>query len=234
LPLTRIRQVAASTVLGLLTGVMPTTVVQAADPAQTPSTSSQAVSSSAPPPASNPEPAASPAPQPAASRAPQPAAVPAPQPPALDQPVLLPPKATAQIVHSALLTVDGTATDDSVRLSIRRTHDKSLVTGGDGDISVTIDGKKEPVTHERADIFEIPINDLHGDGSADNAHDVEIIVPHDGIREILSGKLTATQTSSGSSLLGDHKQMAWWVLNIAIVFIAATVLSRRKRSDSDA
>ena len=28
-------------------------------------------------------------------------------------------------------------------------------------------------------------------------------------------------------LLGDHKQLAWWILNIAIVLIAAIAISRR-------
>jgi hypothetical protein len=202
-PLARIRQVATCTLFALLTNVVLVAFTLAAEPVQTPSSPTGAL------PAKTSDAGAVPA-----------------QAVAAASPVVLAPKATAQIARSALLTVDGTATDDSLRLSIRRTHDKSLVSGGD--LSITVDGKNEPVGHEHADSFEIPINDLRGDGSAENAHDVEMIVPHDGIREILSGKLTATQGASATSLLGDHKQMAWWILNIAIVFIAATVLSRRK------
>jgi hypothetical protein len=140
--------------------------------------------------------------------------------------VVLASKGTAQIARSALLTVDGTATDDSLQLNIRRTHDKSSITSGD--VTVTVDGKNEPVTHENGRPYEVPINDLRGDGSRDTARDVEIIVPHDGIREILSGKVSVTEGASAGSLLGNHKQMAWWILNIVIVFVAATVISRRK------
>jgi len=143
-----------------------------------------------------------------------------------DQPVVLAPNGTAQIAHSALLTVDGTATSDSLQLNIRRTSDKSLITSGD--ITVTVDGKNEPVTHENNATYEVPINDLYADGSREAARDVEIIVPHDGIREILSGKMSVTEATSASSLLGNHKQMAWWILNIVIVLVAAMAISRRK------
>ncbi len=161
--------------------------------------------------------AAGPAPQ--APSAPQPAAGP-------DQPVLLAPKGSARIAHSSLLTVDGTATDDSLQLSIRRVADKSAV--ADGEITVSVDGKNEPVLHGKGGVYEIASNDLRGDGSKDNAKDVEIVVPHDGIREILSGKLSIVQGASAGSLFGDHKQIAWWILNIVIVLIAALALSRRK------
>jgi len=163
--------------------------------------------------------AAGPAPQPTPPGGPPPASGP-------DQPVLLAPKGSAQLARSALLTVNGTATDDSLQLSVRRVSDKSAVT--DGEITVTVDGKNEPVMHGNGGVYEIAINDLRGDGSKDSAKDVEIIVPHDGIREILSGKVAVVQGSSGGSLLGDHKQIAWWILNIAIVLIAALALSRRK------
>jgi hypothetical protein len=145
--------------------------------------------------------------------------------PAAEQPVLLAPKATAQIAHSALLTVEATTTGDSLRLTIRRTHDQSLVNGSD--ISVSVDGRNEPVTPGSAG-YEIPINDLRGAADHDPPREVEIIVPHDGIRELVSGKVTATEGSSGGSLLGDHKQIAWWILNIVVVLIAAMAISRRK------
>jgi hypothetical protein len=68
------------------------------------------------------------------------------------------------------------------------------------------------------------------------AHDrLEVVVAHDGIREVLGGRITVTGESSGgarnaggtASVLRDHKQMAWWILNIAIVLIAAIAISRR-------
>jgi hypothetical protein len=141
-------------------------------------------------------------------------------PPAL--PVRLAPNVAAQIAHSALLSIDGTATGDTLRLGIRRVSDKSPVSSDD--VTVTVDGKNESVTRGSGGGYEVPVNDLRGDG----ARDIEIIVGHDGIREILSGKVAVAEGASASGLLRDHKQVAWWILNIVIVLVAAIALSRRK------
>ena len=142
-----------------------------------------------------------------------------PQPP---QPVQLAPDVAAPIAHSALLTVVATVTTDAVQLSIRRVSDKSVVNSDD--VIVAVDGRNQSVTHEKGGVYELPINDLRGDG----ARDVDVTVGHDGIREIVSGKVSLTETSSASSLLRDHKQVAWWILNIVIVLVAAMAFSRRK------
>jgi hypothetical protein len=138
------------------------------------------------------------------------------------EPVRLSANAPAQIAHSALLSIEGTATGDSLRLSIRRVSDKSLVSSDD--VTVTVDGRNESVTRKTGGGYEVPINDLRGDA----AKDVEIIVAHDGIREILSGKVAVAEGVSADGLLRDHKQVAWWILNIVIVLVAAIALSRRK------
>jgi len=137
-------------------------------------------------------------------------------------PVRLAPNLAAQIAHSALLSIDGTATADALRLSIRRVSDQSLISSDD--VSVTVDGRSELVTRGNGGTYEVPINDLRGD----DAKDVEMIVAHDGIREILSGKVTVPEGASAQGLLRDHKQVAWWILNIVIVLVAAIALSRRK------
>jgi hypothetical protein len=72
------------------------------------------------------------------------------------------------------------------------------------------------------------VNDLRGEG----VKDVDVTVAHDGIREILSGKVSLAE-ATGGSLLGDHKQMAWWVLNIVIVLIAAMAFSRKKSAPEE-
>jgi hypothetical protein len=154
---------------------------------------------------------------PQASEAPR-----APQPPQPAEPVRLVPNAAAQIAHSALLSVDGTATADTLKLNIRRAGDKSLVSSDD--VTVTVDGRNQSITRENTG-YEVPINDLRG---GEPARDVEVIVAHDGIREILSGKVVLAEGTSTDSLLRDHKQVAWWILNIVIVLVAAIALSRRK------
>ncbi len=138
-------------------------------------------------------------------------------------PVRLAPNTAAQIAHSALLSVEGTATADTLRLTVRRVSDKRLV--GSDAITVTVDGRNQAITRESGGGgYEVPISDLRGD----QPRDVEIIVAHDGIREILSGKVAVAEGASADSLLRDHKQVAWWILNIVIVLVAALALSRRK------
>jgi len=137
------------------------------------------------------------------------------------EPVRLAPNAAARIAHSALLSVDGTVTADALRLEIRRVSDKSVVSSDD--VTVTVDGRNESVTHEGGG-YEVPINDLRGDP----AKELEIIVGHDGIREIVTGKVAVAEGVSADGLLRDHKQVAWWILNIVIVLVAAIALSRRK------
>ena len=138
------------------------------------------------------------------------------------KPVQLVSNATAQIAHSALLSVEGTAMGDTLRISIRRAGDQSLISSDD--VTVSVDGKNQSVTHDTSGAYELPINDLRGDG----ARDVDVTVGHDGIREIVSGKVSVAEGTSASSLWSDHKQIAWWILNIVIVLIAATAFSRRK------
>jgi hypothetical protein len=100
--------------------------------------------------------------------------------------------------------------------------DKSLISGDD--VTVAVDGRNQSVTHEKGGAYELPINDLRGDG----ARDVDVTVAHDGIREIVSGKVSLAEAGSAGSLLRDHKQVAWWILNIVIVLVAAMAFSRRK------
>jgi hypothetical protein len=130
--------------------------------------------------------------------------------------------APVEIAKSALLTIDGTPAGDSFDLRIHKISDKSLISSDD--VTVTVDGRSESVTRVNVNTYQLPLSDVRGDG----AREVEIIVPHDGIREILSGKISLPETSSTASLLRDHKQVGWWVLNIVIVLIAAIAISRRK------
>jgi hypothetical protein len=161
------------------------------------------------------------APQPTPTQAAAPPAAATSAAAAAPQPVQLAPNVAGLIARSALLTVEGTATADALQLSIRRVSDRSLISSDD--VTVSVDGKNQSVTHEKGGFYELPINDLRGDG----ARDVDVTVAHDGIREIVSSKVSVAEASS-TSLWRDHKQVAWWILNIVIILIAATAVSRRK------
>ena len=142
------------------------------------------------------------------------------------KPVQLAVNVPAVIAHSALLDIEATAKADVLEISIRRVADKTLISADD--ITVAIDGKNEPVTHEKGTVYELAVNDLRGEG----VKDVDVTVGHDGIREILSGKVSLAEPPA-SSLLGDHKQVAWWVLNIVIILVAVMAFSRKKSAPEE-
>lgn len=140
--------------------------------------------------------------------------------------VLLSPNAAAVIGKSALLTVQGTASSNALLLRILRNADKSLITA-EG-VTVTLGGKSQSVS-QRADGYEIPLDDLPEADARNPGKELEVVVPHDGIREIVSGQVALAEgKSTGESLLRDHRQIAWWIVNIVVVLIAALAISRRK------
>jgi len=133
---------------------------------------------------------------------------------------------TMPIAHSALLTIDGTIADGTLALHIKHAANQIPIDGKD--VTVSVDGKSVPVTPQPEGTFLLADKDLPGDGE----RQVDVTVAHDGIREILTGKITLPKVGASADLWRDHKQMAWWVLNIAIVLIAALAFSRRSSSSS--
>lgn len=131
------------------------------------------------------------------------------------------PDSPTVIARSSQLAVEGTESGDSLVLQIHRTtNGPPLPATG---VSVAVDGKDEPVTRQPDGSYVVG-----GPALNNGDHTLDVIVPHDGIREILTGKWTVKESKASSGLLGDHKQMAWWILNVAVVLIAAIALSRRK------
>src|ERR1700753_2316392 len=77
------------------------------------------------------------------------------------KPIALAVNVPAVIAHSALVDVEATAKADVLQISVRRVADKSLI--NTDDITVTIDGKNEPVSHDRGTVYELAVNDLRGE-----------------------------------------------------------------------
>lgn len=129
----------------------------------------------------------------------------------------------APLAHSAQLSVEGTTTPAGLALRIVPTPPATaLAVSG---VSVSVDGRSVPATRQTDGSWLAPL------GAAGAGHRLEIFVDHDGIREVLTASalpVPAAPTAPPSGLLGDHKQMAWWILNIVIVLIAALALSRRR------
>jgi hypothetical protein len=136
------------------------------------------------------------------------------------------------VAHSALLTINATVTQDGLALHVLHANNQIPIDGRD--VTVSVDGKDQPLTVEPEGTFLLSTKDL-GEGM----RQFDITVAHDGIREILTGKVTLPKTGGlGTDLWRDHKQMAWWILNIGIVLIAVLAFSRRsstppKQSDDE-
>jgi hypothetical protein len=135
-----------------------------------------------------------------------------------------PPPTPIPVAHSALLTINATVTPDGLALHVLHAGNQIPIDGRD--VTVSVDGKSQPVTAQPEGTFLLSTKELGADGE----RQLDITVAHDGIREILTGKITVPKAVSVTDLWHDHRQMAWWVLNFAIVLIAALAFSRRSSS----
>jgi len=129
---------------------------------------------------------------------------------------------TIPIAHSALLTINGTFSSSGLVLHILHAANQVPIDGRD--VTVTVDGKNQPLTvQQEVGDFLLPTKDL-----SDGPQTLDITVAHDGIREILTGKVALPKSVFGSGMLdSSHKQMLWWVLNIGIVLVAVLAFSKR-------
>ena len=131
------------------------------------------------------------------------------------------------VAHSALVTLEAGPAAAGLVLGLRHTADQTPLSVTD--LTVSVDGRSELAMRREDGSWFVPLSDAITDDQ------LEVVVAHDGVREILSGRITipaartggARNASGTASVLRDHKQMAWWILNIAIVLIAAIAISRR-------
>ena len=142
-----------------------------------------------------------------------------------------PPAAPIPVAHSAQLNINATVVPDGLVLHILHASNQIPIDGRD--VTVTVDGKNQPLTVEpEVGSFLLPTKDI-GEGE----RQLDITVAHDGIREILSGKVAIPKAGGlTGSWDSSRKQMAWWVLNIAVVLIAVLAFSKRssKPAEKDA
>jgi hypothetical protein len=128
------------------------------------------------------------------------------------------------LAQSALLTVRATVSGEWLILHILHAGDQSPVVSKD--VSVSVAGHPVPVTPLGNGTYSVPLRQL---GSSREPI-LDVTVGHDGIREIVSGKTTLAAAPTRSS---GSRQYLWWVLNIAIVFVAAMLFARRKPPQKD-
>jgi hypothetical protein len=144
---------------------------------------------------------------------------------ALAQPAAPP---LAPLAHSALLAVDAAPAAGGLVLRVRRAAGETPLQVSD--VAVTIDGRSEPAALRADGTWFVP----RPAGAKDAGKTLEVAVGHDGIHEVLSGRLAAagapgpaTPGAASASGSSRQKQLAWWILNIVIVLIAVIAISRR-------
>ena len=134
--------------------------------------------------------------------------------------------ATAQFVtvaRSAQLTLEASGAQEGVTLRLlpRTPGAAPDIT----EVSVSLDGASAPVKAQADGSWFVPL----ASARAAQGGKLDVYVVHGGIREVLSGTLSAaTGGAVGGGALGIvHKQVAWWVLNLVVVLIGVLALSRR-------
>jgi hypothetical protein len=132
------------------------------------------------------------------------------------------------LAHSTLVTVEATRDAGTLLLRVWGTRNEIPLAGAQ--LQVTLDGHNLPVTPRPDGTWEAPLGSLAS--SPDGT--LEVTVAHDGLREILGGRLPGAGGTGGGSaarvgagFLKAHKQLAWWILNIAVVLIGVIAISRR-------
>ncbi len=129
------------------------------------------------------------------------------------------------LAHSAQISVDAAIrAPDTLTLRIRRAVSEAALAPAKVEASAL--GRSLPVTANSDGTWSIALQGLGGKAPGR----LDLVIEHDGIRELLSGPLgapAAGAASAAANLMRDHKQLAWWILNIGIVLIAAVAISRR-------
>jgi len=134
-----------------------------------------------------------------------------------------PPQAPLRpLAHSAQLEIAGVSTPAGLSLRILPVHPGAALTVTGVTVSAG-GGRSVAATPEADGSWLVPPG-----ADAPGGRTTQIVVAHDGIREVLDAEEPAAAAPTPpAGAWADHKQLAWWVLNIVIVLIAAFAISRR-------
>ncbi|MBV8147344.1 MAG: hypothetical protein JO184_20295 [Gammaproteobacteria bacterium] len=136
--------------------------------------------------------------------------------------------APVPLAHSALLAVDVAPAAGGLELRVRpATGQTALLVS---DVAVRIDNQSAPATARPDGGWFL----ARPAGAQDGGKPIEVTVGHDGIHEVLSGRVPASLageaapgSAAGTVMSSSRKQLFWWILNIGIVLVAVLAISRR-------
>src|SRR2546421_10256969 len=96
------------------------------------------------------------------------------------------------VAHSALVTLEAGPAPAGLVLRLRHTADDTPVAGTD--LTVAVDGKSQLAMRRADGSWFVPLSNAV---LADDR--LEVVVAHDGIREVLGGRITVPRASSGAA-----------------------------------
>lgn len=128
------------------------------------------------------------------------------------------PADAAELARSAALQVQGAPVAGGLEVSVRGSTAAAPVVSA---VSARLGARQVEGVRRDAGSWFLPVGVVPGG-------EFELIVTHDGIRELLTAQAPAAAAAPGAAEpAARRKQLIWWVLNIGIVAIAALVISRR-------
>jgi hypothetical protein len=133
------------------------------------------------------------------------------------------------LAHSAQLRIDGALSANTLNLRIYRAADGAALTATQpGDVVASAGGHPLPVSSQPDGTWAVTLPEAPGKVPGK----LDLVVGHDGIRELLTLQLAPeaahdAPAAGAGGFFGRNKQLAWWVLNIVIVLIAAIAIARR-------
>jgi len=132
------------------------------------------------------------------------------------------PAGTQLLAQSAQLIVLAHVDSDWLTLRIQSASSQTPLVPKE--VAVSVAGHAIPVKARADGTYVLPVKQL----GTTYTPTLDIVVGHDGIREILSGKLTLPQSAPVTAGRG-HNQYYWYIVNIALVFGVAMYFMNRKK-----
>ena len=132
--------------------------------------------------------------------------------------------ATVPVARSMQLRLDAAIHGKRAVLYVVRRADQAPIDGA-GRVTAEINGHALPLRPEGTGYaFSLA-------GLPAGPQSLQVVVAHNGIRELLTGTITLPKRSTGPgafALLERHGYGAWWILNIVVLLLAARLIMRRK------
>lgn len=135
---------------------------------------------------------------------------------------------TIEIARSADLQLDATIHRNVAVLHILRRPDHAPISGA-ARVTAALNGHTIPLQPAGTG-YELRLA-----GLPSGAQNLQVVVAHNGIHELLVGRITLPKPRASGlfALIERHGYGAWWVLNMVVLLLAARLIMRRKKPPAE-